>query len=283
MSVVITCASPMNRSEPCGSARTSGEIASASPTVANHAIAVFIDTDKNQSTGGDGDEVFMLAGPLVGGYFASWNGSDFVPSSPSGFSVGGAGTNVTEFRVPRSALGNVASFNFVAVSLSIDESSAGIEFNFWDAAPDRGYFTYDVVSYQCSNGKDDDGDGKVDSADLGCSGTTDDDESDDPVTVNLSKAKTVPARPRPGRGAVVFATAIRGETGEALPAATVRCTAKVVGGASLRGAGKLASGRATCTFKIPKTLKNKVVRGTITVAYKGATASAPFSFRTAAS
>ena len=59
------------------------QIASASPTVANHAIAVFIDTDKNQSTGGDGDEVFMLAGPLVGGYFASWNGSDFVPSCVS--------------------------------------------------------------------------------------------------------------------------------------------------------------------------------------------------------
>jgi hypothetical protein len=40
-----------------------------------------------------------------------------------------------------------------------------------------------------------------------------------------------------------------------------------------------ASGRATCTWKLPLTSSNKVLRGTITETYKGAAAKRTFSAR----
>src|SRR5262245_34800020 len=58
------------------------------PIVDNHGLIVFIDADKNQSTGGDGDEFIMLGGPLIGSVFLAWNGSGFVPASPPGFARG---------------------------------------------------------------------------------------------------------------------------------------------------------------------------------------------------
>jgi hypothetical protein len=61
----------------------------------------------------------------------------------------------------------------------------------------------------------------------------------------------------------------------------VRCAARIIGGASLRGAGAFVSGRARCTFTIPKTAKGKVVRGAITITFQTATVSKPFAFTTA--
>ena len=54
-----------------------------------------------------------------------------------------------------------------------------------------GTFFYDLTFPQCSNGKDDDGDGKVDRQDPGCSGATDDNESDDPVHVTTNTVITL--------------------------------------------------------------------------------------------
>ncbi|MGL6279567.1 MAG: hypothetical protein ACRC50_08455, partial [Gaiella sp.] len=126
------------------SGRVTMQLASASPIVANHAVAVFVDADKNQSTGGQGDEYWMFGGPLVGAAFFAWNGSDWVRTNPSGFYAGAAASNVTEFAFDKADIGNVDSFNFVAVSISIDPP----EVNFWDAAPDRGYWTYQITAAQ---------------------------------------------------------------------------------------------------------------------------------------
>ena len=76
---------------------------------------------------------------------------------------------------------------------------------------------------QCANGKDDDGDGKVDGNDLGCSSPTDNLESDDPVTLKASKALTVPAKPKAGKVVVVGAAVVRVETGAGIPSGTVKC------------------------------------------------------------
>ena len=255
------------------------QVAAANPIVANHALFVFIDADKNQSTGGQGDEYFMYGGPLVGVAFFAWNGSDFAETSPGSFSVGAGGTNITEFRISRADLGNVASFSFGVLSASIDESGGGFEVKTWDQA---GYFTYDLSFPQCSNTKDDDGDGKIDSQDLGCSSTTDEDESDDPVNIRIGKAKTAPARPKAGRMAVVSAPATRVETGQPLDSATVKCTGRIVGGKALKGTGSLVSGRATCKYKLPANAKKTTVRGQIAVSYETASAKTSFTFKTAA-
>ncbi len=258
------------------------QVAAANPIVANHAIAIFLNTDRNAATGGQGDEFWMYGGPLVGTGFFTWTGSGFAEANPASFAVGSPAANVTEFRLNRADIGNVSSFDFFVLSISIDESSAGFEVKGWDGAPEIGYFTYELVFPQCSNGKDDDGDGKIDTADLGCSGATDEDESDDPVNIRLGKAKTTPARPKAGKTAVVSAPTTRVETGQPLDGGTVKCTAKIVGGAALKGTGGVAAGRAVCKFKIPATAKNKQVRGQIAVTYETATAKTPFTFRTAA-
>jgi hypothetical protein len=245
---------------------------------AGHAVALELDTDNNPSTGGGGSDHVIIVGPAVFGWF-DWNGSDFVQGRPpTGFGASGLSTTTPSIRFNRSAYGEITAFGFALNTISLE----GEDLKFWDSAPDAGKFSYELSFPQCGNGKDDDGDGKIDAEDLGCSGTTDDNEADDPVNITLGKAKVSPARPKAGRPVVVSAATTRVETGQALEAATVKCNAKIVGGAALRGTGSLVAGRATCKYKIPPTAKNKTVRGKIAVTYKGVSASTPFSFKTAA-
>jgi hypothetical protein len=248
------------------------QIASASPIVGNHAIAVFIDADKNPATGDDGDEAWMFGGPLVGAAFFSCNSGGCTPTTPAGFRARAASSNVTEFQFPRSAIGDTTSFNFVVVSISIDPPNI----NFWDGA---GTFTYDLVFPQCGNGRDDDGDGKIDSQDLGCSSATDDNEADDPVNIRLGAAKVTPRTPKAGSTVVISARTTRVETGQPLDGGAVACTASYAGGKQLRSKGSVAAGNAVCRLKIPAGAKGKTVRGSMTVTYKTAQAKTPFSFR----
>lgn len=247
------------------------QIASASPIVGNHAVAVFIDADKNPATGDDGTEAWMFGGPLVGAAFFSCSAAGCSESNP-GFGASAVGSNVTEFRFNRSGIGNSASFNFDAISLSIDPPNL----NFWDIA---GTFTYDLTFPQCSNGKDDDGDGAVDSADLGCSSATDENEADDPVNVRLGAAKAKPASPRAGTVATISARTTRVETGQALESGNVLCTASYPGGKKLKGSGSVVAGNAVCKLRLPATSRGKTVRGKMTLKYKTASATSAFSFR----
>jgi hypothetical protein len=250
----------------------------AGPLPSGHAVSLEIDSDKNPATGPGGTDHVVIIGPALIGFF-DWNGSDFVPGTPpTGFGASGLTTTAVTIRFNRSAYANLTGFSFSVSTISVE----GDSLKFWDSAPDAGTFTYDLAFPQCSNGKDDDGDGKMDAEDLGCSGTTDDNEADDPVNIKVGKAKVTPARPKAGRTVVVSAPTTRVETSQALDTATVKCSAKIVGGAALRGTGSLVAGRATCKFKVPATAKNKTVRGKIAVTYQTASASTPFTFKTAA-
>ena len=60
-----------------------------------------------------------------------------------------------------------------------------------------------AVLHQCANGRDDDGDGKIDAADRGCANTVDDAEGDEPVTPRLLRPVVTPAKARPGRPVTV--------------------------------------------------------------------------------
>ena len=111
-----------------------------------------------------------------------------------------------------------------------------------DDAPDGGEYIYTMTFTQCANGKDDDGDGKVDGDDLGCSSPTDNLESDDPVTLKAGKALTVPAKPKAGKFVVVGAAVVRLETGAGIPSGTVKCAVQV-GTKALPASGKVGIGR----------------------------------------
>ena len=247
------------------------QVGAANPIVANHAIAVFIDADKNPATGDDGLEAWMYGGPLVGAAFFSCSSAGCSESNPAGFGARAASANVTEFTFNASAIGNSTSFNFNAISISIDPSDV----NFWDEA---GTFTYDLVYPQCGNAKDDDGDGAVDSQDLGCSSATDDNEADDPVNVQLGPAKAKPAAPKAGSVVTISAATTRVETGKPLDSGAVSCTANAPG-KKLRAKGSVVAGKAVCKLKVPATARGKSIRGSMTVTYKTAKATSAFSFR----
>lgn len=252
-------------------------ITAGSPLLPNGLLVVFIDSDNNATTGapGLGAEYELFAFPAARGQILAWNGSTFASANAPSFRLSDAGA-VQTFTFSRADVGNTSAFAFGIVSGVVENGMVAIS----DVMPESDFFLYTLVFPQCSNGKDDDGDGKVDGQDLGCSGPTDNLESDDPVHVALGTTRVLPLHPRAGGRVVVSAPALRTETGKAPETGSVRCAARVVGGAALRGGGSFVGGRAVCTFTVPRTAKGKTVRGTMVLTYQTATATKPFAFTT---
>jgi len=228
------------------------QVASANPIVANHAIAVFIDADKNPATGSPtGDEYWMFGGPAVGIAFFAWNGSQFAAASPASFGVGAAAANVTEFRINKADIGNVDSFNFVVISISIDPPNI----NFWDIAPDTGSYTYALTT-----------------ATPAPAPTT----TPAPTPQTHTVALGAPVAKAPGIHAgkrFAISSAVSTDAG----AVHVTCTAKV-GVLTLHPRGSYAAGRASCTGTVPAGSTGKRLTGTMTATVTGARSTKAFSF-----
>lgn len=232
-----------------------------------------IDKDANPSTGDEGaDFRIWMSPPSVD----TWNGSDWVDAPTFGITnrlevTSGAG--VWHVVVPRTLLAGTTVFDFSLWSVKIN----GLFSACCDFAPDTGTWRYELALKQCSNGRDDDGDGKVDGSDLGCSGTEDDLESDDPYTLAIGRPTVRPASGHTGQAITVTARVRRVETNQPIAAGLVRCTT-TVGSTTKRTIGKLASGIATCRLASPHVAKPSMVHGTIAVTSRSASASAAFAF-----
>ena len=242
----------------------------------NEAHLLQINTDGNAATGDEGFDLqaFML---FPGISVETWNGSAWVDAPTTGisgrFELGAAAS--WRLSLPRTLIGTGTVLDFLVISAKFNgDDVAGL-----DVAPNAGTWRYELVLKQCANGRDDDGDGKIDSADLGCSGTEDDLESDDPYTLSIGRATATPTSAKSGKPVVVRAQVRQVETSQAIQTGAVRCTMKV-GSTTKRSTGQLKAGTATCRLMAPKVAKPSTVRGTITVTSKAVTVSAPFSFRT---
>ena len=236
-----------------------------------------IDSDRNTATGDDGFEVQVFT-MGVSSYVETWSGSDWVDAPSGGISVRfefSSGSGLWRITLPRTLFSNSSAFNFQSAAAMF---SGGSIVGF-DRAPDGGTWLYELALKQCANGRDDDGDGKIDTSDLGCSGAEDDLESDDPYTLSIGRTSVTPASGRAGKPIVVKARVTQVETGQAIATGTVGCAMKV-GSATKRTTGQLASGTATCRLLAPKVAKPTTIRGTITVTSKATSVSAPFAFRT---
>ncbi len=230
-----------------GSGLISIQVQSASPVVANHAIAIFIDADRNQSTGGDGDEYWMFGGPLVGTSFNAWNGSSFVETAPASFVVGLAAANITEFRFNRSEIGNVSGFNFVVVSISIDPP----KINFWDQAPNSGYWSYDLAVPPPP-----------------APPTPAPPPAQTPkqpvVKPMIGAPMTSPAAPVAGKRFSVSFSVVRSDSGAPLTTGTMICDPSVAGKV-ITHAESFKNGTAKLSFVVPKTAKGKMLKVKVTI------------------
>ena len=248
-------------------------ITTVAPITSTSLVGVDLDTDGNPATGLNGTE-YSLLGDTTGFGLLKWDGSNFVdaPAPSMGMSISG---NVVEFRINRADIGNVTRFGFVAFTVNFD---AADKYLGEDDAPDGGESLYTLTLPQCGNGIDDDGDGRIDAKDFGCSSQLDNNESDDVVTLRAGAPIIVPAKARAGKLVIVGVPLIRVETGKAITSGTVKCAAKA-GTKALPGRGQIIPGGAACAFKVPLKAKGKTVRGTVTVSFLGKTKVVKFSFK----
>lgn len=232
------------------------QVASASPIVANHAVAIFIDADRNQSTGSDGDDYWMFGGPMTGVAFFAWNGSSFVRASPPSFSVGAVGANASEFRFNRADIGNVAGFNFAAVSISIDSSSV----KFWDVAPDRGYYSYELAAPPPPPPPPA--------------------PAPPPVVVKpvIGTPVIAPTVPVAGKRLTVTFAVTRSDDGQPLTSGTMVCDPSVAGKV-IAHAESFKSGTARLSFLVPKTAKGKLLKVKLTIKTETQSATRIATFR----
>lgn len=242
------------------------------PIIDTSNLGISLNTDSNPGTGAAGVEYILIAD--TGGFgIGKWNGSRFAAVKAPSLTMTRS-ANVVVFRINRSDLGNVNRLGFAASTANFDAADAFIG---GDDAPDGGEYIYTLSLPQCANGKDDDGDGRIDGKDLGCATRTDNRESGDPVTLQAGKARVVPAKPQAGKAAVVSAAVIRKETGRPITSGTVRCAVRV-GTRAVRASGEVGAGGAACRFTLPESSNGTTVRGTITVSVEGHSIRVPFSF-----
>ena len=220
-------------------------------------VEIFIDADNASWTGSEGFEYivqYSLASTPATSELQRWDGTQYVTVSTAtvnGSYAGGTLTLSLSFR----ALDDTAKLRFFVHS----DSSANVEDTDFDEAPDGLH----VYSYQV----------KV------------------PLLVDAFKA---PAKVKAGRSATAALTVTTDDDVHG----GVACRA-TLGGKPLRGqgswvglllvprpspAGDTASpyaykGVAFCTWKVPKTARRKLLKGTMTATKEGLAVSRPFSVR----
>jgi hypothetical protein len=242
----------------------------------NHAIEVDFDADRNASTGHDGTDYFMYGGGFFTKYFAAWNGSAWVKQDPPEFTVTETGT-VVEFRIHRASLGNTQGFRFAVFSLSVDQSSVGLEVKGWDAA---GYYNYDLATApapQCSNGVDDDGDGKVDLGDPGCSSPSDASEADGSTpppgtgkSLKIAKLVVDPRTPVAGQAFTMTAARVVRTGFSGSPAWSLFCEARIAG-KEIKEYGSPEPPSPSCLWNIPASAIGKALVAKISISEGGVT------------
>ena len=87
-----------------------------------------------------------------------------------------------------------------------------------------------------------------------------------------------PLRPSAGKLYTRFAVVGRSDN-TPVQAGTTTCRATVAGSALRATSSAFSAGRASCTFRIPKTAKGKTIRITITVRSQGLAVTRSFSAR----
>jgi hypothetical protein len=220
------------------------------------AVQAFFDTDKNPGTGGSGGfeyEVGWIQGQSL---FMQWDGSQFAVQKPASFSASYKNGTAT-FSIGKADFGGATSFDFF-VQTTVDTGDTVS-----DKAPNSGSWEFPVPAG-----------GQPPPPPPPPPGSP-----PPPPSGTLKAAKfrvgTVHAGKHFTASMVVSVTA----TGLTVKTA-VSCAAKL----SRRTVpvvrkGSVLSGRASCTWAVPKNTKGKQIKGSITATYQGAKITKSFSAR----
>jgi hypothetical protein len=222
-------------------------------------ILLAIDSDANPASGSadflGADYIIELDGPLQGPAGVAlfrWNGTDFTATGVAQTSLVFSYANGATIRINTAELGGTRRFSFGIIAVSGLVLSPTGEPDFAnihvDNAPDpgHGFFTYDVR-----------------------------------VTPPALVVRSSGARPlRPSAGKLYTRFAVVGRSDNTpVQAGTTTCRATVAGSALRATSSAFSAGRASCTFRIPKTAKGKTIRITITVRSQGLAVTRSFSAR----
>ena len=215
------------------------DIAYGTPYRDTDGTLIFLDTDANPATGfsdGAGADYLLVEDHANRAFaFERWDGSQFVDApSAATIQVSLLPGDHFLFTFNKSEVGDSTSFNFYVVSIEGDGSAGHA-----DGAP-SGSGTY---AYRLQ-------------------------------VLKLTALRSSQTAARAGGTWTLVLAARRSDTGAALGSeGTIACQA-VGGGKRLRLVSKgfvsLAGGQAaTCRFRVPRELKHRAVRGTVTLRYQG--------------
>lgn len=206
-------------------------------------IELDVDVDRRRSTGDGGVEAYVaLEEGAV--YAARWDSDedDFVEVRRSGVTARSAGGVVT-FDVPRSFLGDVASFDFYFVS----GDSSDDEDNAIDLAPNGNAWWKYTLAYK------------------------------PPLRLVAGVPRGTPARPVPGRRFAVSVPVLRSDTARGITSGSVACDIRVAG-ERVGATGRARTGLASCSLLVPESAAGATLRGSMTVRSGGKSVRARFTF-----
>jgi hypothetical protein len=224
----------------------------ASGLVASTSVDVWLDTDKNSSTGSlcgceYALEIWQEADDW-GWTMEKWSGTAWTmtPDSPvQRFSRSG---DVFTWTFSKSDVGGAAGFAFQVGSYLADESG---NIRSADWAPDGGLWAYDLSSQQAQT-----------------------------VKAVVGKPLVVPAKPSAGKLLSLAFPVTRSDNGETLSGATISATTKI-GTASIPHTQSLNGGTAAVNVFVPKKAKGKLLTVTVRISLNGQTTTKVVSFRIA--
>ena len=207
--------------------------------VAGDEIALFIDSDNNQSTGDLGAE-YLIVLDSEGVSLYRWDAAQYVGIDPASLKAEFSKPDKA-FRVaihPRD-LGIAGAFNF-----SI-ETTTGEAHDFAPNGPPD-------WAYTLATGR---------------------------VGLGVSGSALAPKRPSAGKALAAVMVIVRNDINEVLTQGKVACTLKVGTTSIPATRAGFVSGVAVCSWKLAKSAKGKLVRGTISVTFGGTTVKRSFSAR----
>jgi hypothetical protein len=217
-------------------------------------LLLFLDTDNNSATGdpdslGADYAVQLQAGAI--GLF-QWSGSDYVTApSQTSLTYAYAATGAT-IHISAADLGRTKVLRFVAIAISgiVVDAAGNPDFTnvHGDTAPDSGHGLY---SYQVLT----------------------------KLVLTVTAFTTSPKPPKAGKTFSVSLAATENDTKGPVRSGAVTCPATLAGKRAVPVTHMVANGIATCVWRIPKTAKGRIMRGSITLTLQGVHVTRPFTAR----